>query len=219
MKNESTKAFIFDMDGVIIDSEPVWERYEQVFLAELMGQETYLKIKDQILGNSINAIYQIASQYGLKISKQEYLRIYDDYAKKVYAEAKLTPGIKEFIQKLIGMGFKLGLVSSSRQNWIDLVLEKLKISKQFEFVISLNDAENMQPKPSPIGYLRVMEVLGSSPSSTIILEDSSKGVQAAKASGALTICLQEHLPNGYLPEGADIYTKTIKGLTNQIENI
>lgn len=88
MKNESTKAFIFDMDGVIIDSESVWERYEQVFLAELMGQATYLKIKDQILGNSINTIYQIAAQYGLTISKQEYLRIYDDYAKKGICRSK-----------------------------------------------------------------------------------------------------------------------------------
>lgn len=219
MKNEPTKAFIFDMDGVIIDSEPVWERYEQVFLAELMGQKTYLKIKDQILGNSINAIYQIASRYGLEISKQEYLRIYDDYAKKVYAEAKLTPGIKEFIQKLIGMDLKLGLVSSSRQNWIDLVLEKLKVSKQFEFVISLNDAENMQPKPSPIGYLRAMEVLGFPPSSTIILEDSSKGVQAAKASGAFTICLEENLPEGYRPVGADLYIESITALSNQAKEL
>jgi len=219
MKNESAKAFIFDMDGVIIDSEPVWERYEQVFLAELMGQETYLKIKDQILGNSINAIYQIASQHGLKTSKQEYLRIYDDYAKKVYSEAKLTPGIREFIEKLLGLDFKLGLVSSSRQNWIDLVLEKLKVSNQFEFVISLNDAENMQPKPSPIGYLKAMETLGTEPSSTIILEDSSKGVQAAKASGALTICLKENLPKDYQPVDADLYVESIKDLNKKAEEL
>jgi len=219
MKNKSTKAFIFDMDGVIVDSEPVWERYEQIFLSELMGQQTYLKIKDQILGNSINGIYQVACQYGLKISKEEYLQIYDENAKKVYKEAKLTPGVQSFIDKLISMGFKLGLVSSSRQNWIDLVLKRLRASNQFGFVISLNDAENMQPKPSPCGYLKAIEMLGSIPSSTIILEDSNKGIQAAKASGARTICLKQNLPINYQPVGADMYVQNIIDLINQVEEL
>ncbi|MBI4067395.1 HAD family phosphatase, partial [Candidatus Gottesmanbacteria bacterium] len=61
MKN---KAFIFDMDGVIVNSEPVWSRYEEKFMPELMGQDAYGKIKDQILGNSISRIYEAASVYG-----------------------------------------------------------------------------------------------------------------------------------------------------------
>ncbi len=212
-----TKAFIFDMDGVIIDSEPVWEKYEQVFLAELMGEETYPKIKDQILGNSINAIYEIACQYGLQISKQDYLRIYDEYAKTVYAEAKLTPGIKRFLSELIEKGFTLGLVSSSRQNWIDLVLAKLEAKNTFQFVMSLNDTEGMKPKPAPDGYVKAMEMLGSQPDSTIVLEDSNKGVQAGKESGAFTVCLTENLPNDYPSIGADLVIKNLEELRAKLK--
>lgn len=212
------KAFIFDMDGVIVNSEPVWEVYEQKFLPEIMGEKLYSQIKDQILGNSVSGIYSIASGYGLKIDKARFEKAYDGYATKVYSEAKLTDGIETFIDKLVTMDFKLGLVSSSRQYWIDLVLSRLDNRDQFQFIMSL-DGENVKPKPSPDGYLEAIKVLNSRPNLSIILEDSKRGVQAAKASGALTICLQEHLPNGYLPEDADIYTKTIKELTNQIERI
>jgi len=212
------KAFIFDMDGVIVNSEPVWEIYEQKFLPEIMGKKLYSQIKDQILGNSVSGIYSIASDYGFKMDKAQFEKIYDEYATIVYDEAKLTDGIEPLINKLITMDFKLGLVSSSRQYWIDLVIDKLGKKNPFQFVLSL-DGDTIKPKPSSDGYLKAIKILNSKPSLSIILEDSKKGVQAAKASGALTICLQENLPNGYLPKGADIYTKTIIELTNQIESI
>ncbi len=211
MKNSFNKAFIFDMDGVIINSEPVWERYEQKFLPKLLGKDIYLKIKDQILGNSVSAIYTAASEYGLKITKKEFERIFDQYAKLVYKEAKITDWIPELFNKLISMNFKLGLVSSSRQNWIDLVIKKLNGKKLFQFVMSL-DGDTVKPKPYPDGYLKAITKLNSKPSLAIIIEDSQRGIQAAKSSGAFVICLKENLPENYLPKGADIYVNSIKEL-------
>jgi HAD superfamily hydrolase (TIGR01509 family) len=211
------KAFIFDMDGVIVNSEPVWERYEKKFLPELMGRDTYFKIKDQILGNSISRIYDVAANYGFKMNKNNFVKIYHQYAEIVYREAKITDGTQELIDKLISMNFKLGLVSVSRCDWIDLVLSKLE-KNAFQFVLSI-DSAGLRPKPFPDGYIKAMQNLKSSPNLTIILEDSQRGIKAAKASGALTICLQEHLPKGYLPKGADIYTKSITELINKIDFI
>lgn len=212
------RAFIFDMDGVIINSEPVWERYEQKFLPTLMGKDTYLKIKNQILGNSVSGVYEAASKYGLRKTKNEFEQTYDQYAQIVYKEAKITDGLQELINKLISMKFKLGLVSSSRQHWIDLCLNKFDGKNLFQFVLSL-DSSGKEPKPNPQGYLEGINSLGSQPSQTIILEDSQRGVKAAKASGALTICLQEHLPQGYFPDGADIYIKTIRESISQMEGL
>ncbi len=217
MKNILSKAFIFDMDGVIINSEPAWERYEQKFLPELMGKDTYLKIKDQIFGNSVSGIYAVASKYGLKIAKKEFEEIYDQYAKLVYKEAKITDGIPELLNKLISMNFKLGLVSSSRQSWIDMVINKLNKKVRFQSILSL-DGKNIKPKPYPDGYLKAIKELGSKPSLSIIIEDSQKGIQAAKKCGALVICLKENLSENYLPKGADIYVKTIKELTDKYRN-
>ena len=211
-------AFIFDMDGVIIDSEPVWERYEQIFLPELLGKDVYAKIKDQILGNSVSGIYKAAVQWGFKMTKKEFEQIYDRYAEIVYEEAKFTDGIQELVDKLISINFTLGLVSSSRQYWINLVFKKLGSDNIFRCVLSL-DSYDRKPKPFPDGYLEAINLLGSVPEKTIILEDSNRGIQAAKASGAFTICLQENLPKGYLPPNADKYVTSIRELIQQIESI
>jgi beta-phosphoglucomutase-like phosphatase (HAD superfamily) len=210
--NSGNKAFIFDMDGVLINSEPVWEQYEKKFLSELIGKNNFSKMEDEILGNTANKIYEILCVYGLKLSKQEFFRLYDGYAKRVYAESSLTESIETLIDKLTGMDFKLGLVSASRQNWIDLVLARFNMRNRYQYVLSLNDTENMRAKPFPDGYIKAMEILQAAPEKTIILEDSNKGIEAAKKSGAFTICLKENLPAGYKPAGADLYVNTIAQL-------
>ncbi len=213
------KAFIFDMDGVIINSEPVWARYEEKFVPKLFGKNIYSKMKDQILGSTINKIYELACGYGLKMNKNKFVQVYDSYARIIYQEAKITKGIEALIDKLISLNFKLALVSSSRQFWIDMVLSKMKkTADKFDYVLSLND-EGITTKPSPDGYLKAIEKLGSKPGLTIILEDSQRGVDSAKASGAFTICLKEYLPKNYLPQGADMYVETIDELIEKVPKL
>lgn len=211
-------AFIFDMDGVVVDSESLWEKYEQIFLPKLIGKEIYLKIKGQVLGNSVSAIYALACNYGCEVDKDKFERVYDTYAEEVYKKAKITEGLELFIEELKLLKYKIGLVSSSRKYWITLVLNKLSKKSKFEFVLSL-DSGNTKPKPSPDGYVEAMRVLGSQPNSTVILEDSQRGVEAGKASGAFTICLKTYLPKEYSPEGADMYIKSFKELTNIVRRI
>lgn len=218
MTNKLAKAFIFDMDGVIINSEPVWERYEQQFLPKLIGQKIYAQIKDQIIGNSVSGIYQLATDYGLKMDKAQFEQTYDEYATLVYQEAKITEGIEKLISNLALADFKLGLVSSSRQYWIDLVLKKLDYKNRFQLIMSL-DSEGISPKPAPNGYLKAIKILGASPETTIILEDSKRGVQAAKASGSVTICLTKNLPPNYRPAGADYYAASVPELVDQTKEL
>ncbi len=212
------KAFIFDMDGVIVDSESLWKNYEQIFLPKLIGKQRYVKIKDHVLGNSVSAIYALAYKYDSKVSKEDFEHVYDTYAEEVYKNAKIAEGLELFIEELKSLKYKIGLVSSSRKYWMDLVLNKLSKKSKFEFVLSL-DSRSTKPKPFPDGYLEAMRVLGSQPNSTIILEDSQRGIDAGKACGAFTICLKTYLPKGYSPEGADMCIKSFKELTNIIRKI
>lgn len=211
------KAFIFDMDGVIVDSESVWPQYEQKFFDGLLGKNTYVKVKDQILGATLNEIYEILCNYGLIMSKKDYIRTYDTYAKKVYATAKITQDLEKLLEQLISLDFKLGIVSSSRKNWINIVLKRLKSKRGFQCVLSLND-ENIRPKPFPDGYKKAIETLKSLPKFSIVLEDTNRGIKSAKASGAFTICLKENLPKNYKPLGADMYVETIKGLIDKLSS-
>lgn len=210
------KTFIFDMDGVMVNSEPVWEYYEKQFLPQIMGNNIYGKVKTQILGNSRSKIYDIATSYGMVCDKEKFVKIYDDFAPIVYKKSALTPLLEVAIENLINKGFQLGLVSVSNQKWINIVLNKLKKKKVFKYILSL-DSPNILPKPFPDGYIKAMNVLNVKPNTTIILEDSNLGIQAAKASGAFTICLRENLPQNYVPSGADLYIKSIKELINKIE--
>lgn len=190
------KAFIFDMDGVIVDSENAWRKYGNGFLANLFGKEISDKIGDTI-GLTVNTVYDKAISFGATINKDDYLKAYDKQSAYNYSKANITEGVDPLVAKLISLNFKLGLVSSSRKNWIEHVLPRLSFRNKLEEIISINDSPDIKPKPSPDGYLKAIKRLGASPKTTIILEDSNSGIAAAKASGAFTIAFTQNLVKGY----------------------
>jgi HAD superfamily hydrolase (TIGR01509 family) len=216
---KTNKAFIFDMDGVIINSEAVWGKSEKQFLIDLIGEDIYEKIKDHLMGSTTTMIYNLVSQYGSKISKKEFFEEYDKQALHVYSLSTPTENINELLKKLSDLGFKIGLVSASRKLWIDNVLKRIKNHELFEYVLSLEDRADLKPKPYPDGYLDAMKVLGATPEKTIVLEDSNKGVASAKASGAFTICLREHLSHEYISEGADMSIENLKTLLTFLDEV
>lgn len=203
------KAFIFDMDGVIIDSEKAWEKYENDFLDKLLGKKISAKI-GSTTGVSVNTIYDKAKLLGFVMPRKRFQMIYDETAFRMYDIAEITLGIEELIAFLIGKNFKLGIVSSSATSWINKVLSRLSFADKFESKISLNERSNLKPKPDPDGYAESMKNLGSDARNTIILEDSNTGIAAAKASGAFTIAFTQNLMDGYKQIKADAKAKNMQ---------
>ena len=210
------KAFIFDMDGVVIDSENAWDKYGGNFLQNLLGKEITDKIGDTI-GMTVNTIYDIASKNGFSMDREEYFKLYDKRAADVYSKSQLTPGIEKLAEKLISLGFKIGLVTSSRSIWAKNVLPRLSFADRIDCFISINDRSDLRPKPAPDAYLEAIEKLGITPKSTIVLEDSNSGIKAAKASGAYVIGFRQNLVPGYVQKGADIYAENIEEVIKIIE--
>lgn len=210
------KAFILDMDGVLIGSENAWIPYQDQFSTALFGKDIYNKIGSTI-GISIDDIYKRAQQYGFGLSLDEYYRIYDEQVKLIYANAIPTPNIDKLISHLKAKGFKLGLISSSRRNWIDIVLGKLNVENDFDFILSLNDRRDLKSKPHPDGYIEAIKYLHSTSKTTIILEDSNAGIQSAKSSGAYTIGFTAHLLPNYVQTGADIYAANVTDVINIVD--
>lgn len=211
------KAIIFDMDGVIVDSESVWQKYEPEFLPELLGKDVYEKMRDKILGNSVSGVYAAAKELGFSLPKKELEKAYDRQAEKVYKEAALAEEIEDVITTLRSLDLAIGLVSSSRQYWIDMVLSKFS-SNPFAVVLSL-DGENIRPKPFPDGYLLAMKKLDSTPKQTVIVEDTKRGIDAAKKSGAFTVCLMQYVPVDRVVEGADEYIQRLSELPGILEKL
>lgn len=206
------KAVVFDMDGVILDSENVWEKYD----LEFFGPEIYANMKPRIKASSLDKIYRMAFAHGFKIKKSEFLDRYFEIAKTVYKEAALTEGLEELLDELNGKGIKIGLATSSPGAWADQVMSRLKNPHLFKCVVSVFDTPGIRTKPNPDSFLAALKELGVRPEQSLIVEDSSNGIKAAKASGAYVVCLKEHLPPGEYPEGADKYVDNLQELGSLI---
>ena len=216
MKN---KAFIFDMDGVLIDSERSWEEDETRLLEELFGKDMIAKTGRTLVGGSIRDTYDRVHALGTKVSYDEYVRRYDEAAKIVLDRAHITPGVEALAKKLTQWGFSLGLVSSSRMNWIQHVVGRLAFKDDLKIIISLHDTPGMRSKPYPDGYIEAFRTLNALPKDSVVLEDSNPGIAAGKASGAFTIGFRGNLTDGYEPLGADAYADTMDDVIKLVDDV
>lgn len=193
------KAFLFDMDGVLINSEQTWSKHGMGFAEKLYGKDVLIKMGD-LVGSSLDHEYAEAKKHGFSMELNEYYKKYDEQAAKMYGLSEVTDGLLDLVQFLKQNEYTTGIVSSSRRPWIEIVLSKIGDRNLFDYTISLNEA-GLPSKPAPDGYLRAMKDIGTTPSSTIILEDSNNGIRAGKASGAFVI--------GFTPLLVDGYTQTV----------
>lgn len=193
----TNKAFIFDLDGVIIDSETWWDKVEGALPSHSLGQ-------------SINSAFASAHKLNPSLTWETYFIQLNHYAETIYTQAPLTNGINELLEKLIKNKYHLAIVSGSTNAWIRTVLKRL--DWPFEVIISLHDHPEIKPKPAPDGYLEAMKQLHTEPKHTLVLEDSQLGIDSAKAAGVFTVCLTELHPQNYHPQRADLYVKNIKEL-------
>lgn len=213
------KAFVFDMDGVIIDSERLWSNnpLNEQFIIDLFGEKIYDVIKDEMMGGDSETWYKIAIKHGFTMELNEYYRAWDTHMKSFYPYVPITEGVDLLVSYLVSSDFRIALVSSSRMNWINEVLPRLSFRKHIEYITSVNDREDLRGKPAPDGYIDAIKHLDSTPERTIILEDSNRGIKAAKASGGFTIGFSGNLLDGYEQEGADAYAKTMPDVVSLVK--
>jgi mannitol-1-/sugar-/sorbitol-6-/2-deoxyglucose-6-phosphatase len=211
------KAFIFDLDGVLIDDEQIWEDKKLVLYNDLFGDEI-TRAMGSTLGINMDGIYDLAEKAGSNVTKDELIHAFFDLAEGIYQSAPIPTGLDELAESLNRLGYHLGLVSASPISWITTVTKRLSFETDIKVIISLYERSDLTHKPAPDGYLEAIKILGSKPENTIILEDSNSGIMSAKASGALTIGLKQNLAAGYIQEGADIYAETMEEVAKIVEN-
>lgn len=202
------RAVIFDMDGVIIKSEQLWNEREPAYLRAILGET----IADQIIGKTRglaeSQIFALAQTLGHNGTKQAFYDGYDVIAQNIYRQGPITPGMDDLIGLLAESGMSLGLVSSSPRNWIQIVVDRLTHGECFSFIESVNDHPEFKPKPAPDGYIAAMKALAIPKEETLIVEDSQTGINAAIASGAHVCGFALHM-EAELPHGADTYAHTM----------
>jgi beta-phosphoglucomutase-like phosphatase (HAD superfamily) len=210
------KAFIFDLDGVLINDEVIWEERKQHMYARLFGDNIHQKL-GSTLGLNMDGIYERAVAAGTTVDKDHFIAKFYELAGDIYNTAPIPAGTNDLTAALLGLGFKLGIVSASPLSWITTVTKRLSFENEIELIISLHERDDLKHKPEPDGYLEAMKILGATPGSTFILEDSNAGILSAKASGAYTIGLKQNIVEGYVQEGASAYANTMNDVIDIVK--
>jgi HAD superfamily hydrolase (TIGR01509 family) len=179
------EAVFFDMDGLMVDSEPEW------FLSEIDVTKpfgyTWLE-EDQIacLGGPLSKVGQyMFEKCGQQQTPQYFTQtLIDTQVARMRENTPTMPGAIELVKELQSHGVKTALVSASPRNIVDAVLDNLG-HELFPFSISADDVK--KTKPDPEGYLKAATMSGSEIVDCLIFEDSLTGMNAAIASGAYLI--------------------------------
>ena len=185
------KAVIFDMDGVLIDSEPLWRKAMIEGFASigvLITEEDCKKTTGNRLKEVVEYWFEKLNIYDVLPTEIEH-RIINMLVKLINNEGKAISGVIEVINFCNNKNIKIGLATSSSHQLMEAVLEKLKLKNTFKSSIS---AENMEyGKPHPEVFLNCASQLQISPLECIVIEDSINGVIAAKAAFMKVIALPE----------------------------
>lgn len=206
------KAFVFDFDGLIIDTEvPVYRSWLEVYQAH--GQELPFDRWIQIVGSS-TAMFDpkghLEEQLGRALTPDELGRRVARRAQMVLAEP-IRPGVADLSAAARAAGLRLGVASSSTCQWVNGHLQRLGISERFDCVRCRDDVAAV--KPAPDLYLAVLQCLGVKAEEAVAIEDSPNGIAAAKAAGMWCVAVPNVITGGLDLSQADTILTTLEGIT------
>lgn len=184
------KAVIFDMDGVLVDSERQWKLAAEDQLRRLAPRWTDAD-SETIVGLGVVELHEYLERHHAPAPpRAEFLRLCDGLAEEVYGR-RVTPaaGLEGLLAALAARGAKVGLASSSPRPWVDRVLDRFALRRHFG-ALATGDETPGRVKPEPDLYLLAAKRLGVDPGSCVAVEDSRYGVAAAKAAGMRCLALR-----------------------------
>lgn len=174
------RAVLFDLDGVLADSEPWWNQIDAQMLAEY-GVAYHGECHQDVLGVSYAlAIEFYKKKFGISAPTEELMRRRGEIATEFFADrVGLFPRAKEVLEELQRMKMRLALATSSVSASARPFLDRHQLTKFFEVIITGDEIE--RGKPDPEIYLRAAEKLGLAADECLVIEDSLSGIVAAKA--------------------------------------
>jgi HAD superfamily hydrolase (TIGR01509 family) len=210
-----TDAVVFDMDGVLIDSEQVWDDVREALARERGGRWHERAQRDMMGMSSPEWSRYMHESIGLAETPEEINRIVVERMLERYAAGPpWLPGALEAVRRAAA-SVTLGLASSSNRELIDRVLDAGGIATLFGATVS--SEEVARGKPAPDVYLEVARRLGVAPERCVAVEDSHAGIRSAKAAGMRCVAIPNaHFPPGDAVAEADAVVASLAELTRQV---
>jgi HAD superfamily hydrolase (TIGR01509 family) len=191
------EAVVFDLDGVLLDSEQVWDEARER-LAHERGGRWHAQAQREMMGMSSTEWSRYMHEtIGLPEPPEEISRAVVERLSELYRRhLPVVPGAREAVERLAER-WPLGLASSSNRELIELALDLLGVARRFEATVS--SEEVARGKPAPDVYLEAARRLGVHPSRAAAVEDSHNGILAAHAAGMRVVAI----PNRHFPPSDD----------------
>lgn len=186
-------AVLFDMDGLLVDSEPEWLVVEKE-LAHGLGLTWEVSDQAHCLGGPLRKVGEyLATRAGLGIEAGAAIeeQLISKMAQRIAGGVKAMPGARELISELTAAGIPIALVSASPRRLVDAALLGSGLSG-FDTIVAGDEVKRTKPFPDP--YLEAARRLGASAAECVVLEDSATGVAAGLASGAMVIAIPHLVP-------------------------
>jgi len=197
-----TEAVIFDLDGVLADTEPVSFQILSDFIAP---QEVTWATYQTLIGKS-SVDFAIWLKKTYKYSEPvEMLQSTANQYREDRISGMIVPemlGASALINQLKQSGLKLAVASQSSKKWVDAILNSSSLEHFFDLVITADEVD--QPKPAPDIYIQAASRLAVSPRKCIVFEDSLTGVTSALSAGMLTVQLRQATPQPPVAVEADL---------------
>jgi HAD superfamily hydrolase (TIGR01509 family) len=206
----AVEAVIFDLDGVLVDSEAVWDDVRMRFVEEKGGTWRDGAQRDMMGMSSVEWSRYVRDRLGVEMDPEDISREVADRVADTYrGNLPLLPGAVEAVRSLAAE-WPLGLASSSNRHVIDLVLELARVADAFQATVSSEEVGG--GKPAPDVYLEAARRLEADPHACVAIEDSTNGIRSAHAAAMAVIAV----PNRDFPPEPDalgLADLTVKSLT------
>lgn len=184
------KGAIFDLDGTILDSMPVWDTMGEKYL-RILGYEPKEDINELFKSFSLQqaARYYI-SEYGVRATVDELIagvnKLVEDYYFNIIPAKE---GAKAFLQKLAENGVKMCVATATDKNLAQAALKRLGLCEYFSHIFTCSDVGHA--KDEPVIYREALKHLGTNKCNTVVFEDALHAADTAKKDGFLTVGVQD----------------------------
>ena len=182
---------IFDLDGVLLDTEKLYTEATQRIVGQY-GKTFDWSLKSRMMGrHELEAAELLVQALELPITAEEYLRWSKPIAESLFPSAAELPGAEAFVTALAERGHVLAVGTSSTREWYELKTSHLPWFRMFSAVVSGDHPEVRALKPAPDIFLAAARAVGAAPARCLVIEDSPAGVLAARAAGMSVVAIPD----------------------------